>query len=82
MSGTSDKTTHTVPFTEKEQRILEAVIQFGNYRQAAKSLMIKEGTVRATTFRVRLRYDNAKRFVEECEALQRRLPRKKRYITG
>jgi len=72
----------TIFFTEKEQKILDTLVQTKNYQDTARLLMMKVGTVRATLFRIRLRYDNAIEFVKACEQYQKQLPRKKRYVTG
>ena len=72
----------TIYLTELEQKVVKGLIEGQSYKEAARLTMMKEGTIRATTFRIRLRYFKALGYVEKCREIQRLLPRNKRYITG
>ena len=70
----------TVWFTEKEQKVLEALVEKGSYRKASEHLKtqgidISEGSIRQMTLRIRNRYYNANGFVQRCTELQNRLTR-------
>jgi chromatin segregation and condensation protein Rec8/ScpA/Scc1 (kleisin family) len=77
-----DRLSRTVPFTERERKIIDALIEYKNYKDAAKALKTTEGNLRNTTLKLRKRFDNARAYVSACEEAQKYLPRKKRYITG
>ena len=78
----SEHLSRTVPFTAREQQILDALVECKSYKGAAEKLGTTEGNLRNTTLKIRLRYENAKSFVAACEQVQKYLPRKKRYVTG
>ena len=78
----SEHISRTVPFTPREQAILDALVECKNYKDAAAKLGRTEGNLRNTTLKIRMRYENAKAFVAACEQAQQYLPRKKRYVTG
>lgn len=90
MKKNNAKIPRTVFFTEKEQKVIDSVVEYGSYERASKGLE-KEGVkisvnaMRGVTLQIRLRYGNAKKFVESCEKYQAALSRKDRkklYITG
>ena len=75
------------PFSEKESKVAEALIECGSYRQASKELRIPEPTIRSTTFRIRLKYDHALYVVNAIREIQTRYrrkhgPRSKKFFTG
>ena len=80
--NTKEKMTRTKDFTEKEQRVIDYLIQEQSYRGVAVKMNVKTSAIRAIMFRIRQRYEHARAFALKCEELQSKLPRKKRYITG
>lgn len=76
-------------FTEKEEKIIEALILKGSYRKASEylktqGLEISEGSMRQTTVRIRSRMNNAITLAEKGQEYQARLTknfgRKHRFI--
>lgn len=78
----SERISRTVPFTEREQKILDALVETKTYKGAAEKMGMSTGSLRTTLFKIRRRYNNAREFVEACEKVQGYLPRQKRYVTG
>jgi hypothetical protein len=73
---------HFIPFTDREMKIINALITYKDYDHASRAIGMKASSLRAVMFRIRQRYDHAREFIRVCEEYQNKLPRKKHYITG
>jgi hypothetical protein len=74
-----------MPLTEKEMEIMKALADLGSYEKTAEATRLAPGTIRAITFRIRLKYDKALEIVTTVRKYQQQLSkksRKKRYFTG
>lgn len=74
---------HLAGFTEKEERLLETLwkliesgVREGFDEKAALDLNLSQVTVRTRLYRMRLKYEAAKRFCKEYRSWQQRLYQK------
>ena len=74
--------TRTKFLSEREKKVCDLLIRLKNYKAVAQEMHTTEGSIRNVTYRIRNRVDRARDFVQFCESLQSKLPRKKRYIVN
>ena len=64
-------------FTDREVQILKALAMYRSIESAAKVLHVKPITIRTTLYRVRLRYDRCREFIDQYHKWKKEMPLRK-----
>lgn len=68
---------HVMPFSKRDQELLQLLSEVGSIEEAAKELRIAEGTVKTKLYRLRQRYDKSQDFIREYRYWKAKLPLRK-----